>query len=211
MGNTLPTKNRIIDIRKSMNYSQAEFGKVLAKFLNRKTPYPVSTVSYWEIHCDTIPLDIVFAICNIAHCSSDYLLGFSDIPFQIEKCNEIITEMDNRCIITFTEKYKEIGYAGLVNTEKRAIIFKNGYELTFDELTNLNLYKYDPKMEVADHTQLFKYHKESRPIYALTLSNEETSNKDGWYYFDINLGCCINEKNDCLYLCDYNNTWIALV
>lgn len=204
-------KNRISDIRLSLNYKQGDFGKLIAEKVNRKSPYSYATVSYWETNSDTIPLEVMYAICNIAHCTIDYLLGFSDSPFQIENCNDDIDALDGKCIIAFTNRYSETGCIGLVNAQKRVIIFKNGYELSFDDLACINLYKYSSSMEVVQQKQLLKYNKKQRPVYALTISEEQSSPSDGWYYYDINLGCCINDKKDCLYLNDYYHTWIAVI
>ena len=64
--------NRIKELRAANNMKQIE----LAKRLNCSP----TTVSNWEVNIREIDAPTIRALCGVFGCSSDYLLGLSDIP-----------------------------------------------------------------------------------------------------------------------------------
>lgn len=62
---------RIRNLREDMDLRQAD----VAKYLNcSQVAY-----SYYEIGARDIPTDVLIKLANYFHCSTDYLLGISDI------------------------------------------------------------------------------------------------------------------------------------
>lgn len=201
-------QNRIKQIRKNAHMDQKEFGKVIAKHLNREKPYWQTAVAYWESNLTSVPLEVIIAISEVFGCDINYILGLSvaakNQPVLINKEN--ISKYNGHCVFLIPPSI-EMGFYGLLYNKENSVCLYDGSMLKLPEIRS-NLYLYEGQYSIVNKEEL-RYTVGS-DLFCITV-NKESECQDGIYRYDIVYNVMRGVSNNhTLNLYDYYENWIAL-